>query len=484
LILVAMAISASCAPKQPVAVRPPAASPPARASTEVQASQRPAAPSIDPSSIQREIQRRRDALSFAKGRLESYPPGGAGRDQKALESWISATEQQVARLEAIRKEIQGTSPATDPSGRARGSERLAAQLLECLALESLEPPVPVQEARVRVKEETKVSWDILRSDYAKGDCAAVLQEYRSVTGAHSGVFVPADVELKRALCLSRSGKRKEAIQVLETLLASGDHLVDTHQIEYHLANWLFEEGELDRAGQRYQSLLEGGTERDRWADLARLRMEQIRLRRGEAAPAAQPIEKPQKPAVAAQPAAPEAQGKVVNEKPPLSGAPAPEGHGGPVKQSAGPAPGEPSHPPGQTSEPAPLSSKPAEPGFQEMQLARVQEAQRLLDGEKYEEAIRVFQQVEGADLDPQVKKGIQEAQDRYADKRRREAASLVLKAHGETPSGNRKALLVQALQILRETNERYPGNKYASKIEQNIQDVTEQIRKMDPEFRP
>ncbi|MGQ9655599.1 MAG: hypothetical protein ACUVXD_16190, partial [Thermodesulfobacteriota bacterium] len=83
-----------------------------------------------------------------------------------------------------------------------------------------------------------------------------------------------------------------------------------------------------------------------------------------------------------------------------------------------------------------------------------------------------------------VKKGIQEAQDRYADKRRREAASLVLRAHGETPSGNRKALLLQALQILQETNASYPSNKHASKIEQNIKDVIQQIRKMDPEFNP
>lgn len=472
---------ASCAPKQQVALRQPAAGPSVRTPAEAHAAQRAAAPAIDLSRIQGEIQRRREAISAARGRLEQS--SGAGGDRTALDSWIRATEEQVARLEAMRKELQGLPPAPDASQRAKRSQRVAEQLLECLALAPLEPPLPAQEARARVKEETRVSWDILRSDYARGDCAAVLQEYRAVTGNHTGVAVPADVQLKRALCLSRSGKRREAIQVLEKLLAGGDQLVDIQQIHYHVANWLFEEGELDKAAQRYQSVLEGGSERDRWADLAKLRIEQIRLRRGEGIPR-QPLERPAEPASGASVGGSSPAGSIGNERPPMSRPTGPEARERPLGAPTGPAPGEPPKPSVQPAEQGVFPSKTAEPGPQEVQLAKVQEAQRLLEGEKYEEAIRVFQEVEGSDLEPQVRKGIQEAQDRYADKRRREAASLVLKAHGETPSGNRKALLVQALQILQETNARYPSNKHASKIEQNIKDVIQQIRKMDPEFRP
>ncbi len=472
---------ASCAPKQQVAVRQPAAGPPGRPPAEVQAAQRAAPASVDPSVIQREIQRRRDALSTAKGRLEQSS-GSAGKgEQMALDSWIRATEEQVARLEAMRKELQALPPATDASERAKRSQRLAEQLLECLALAPLDPPMPAPEARPRLKEETRVSWDILRSDYARGDCAAVLQEYRAVTGAHSGVAVPADVQMKRALCLSRSGKRREAIQVLEKMLAGEDQLVDVQQAQYHVANWLFEEGELEKAAQRYQSVLEGGAERDRWADLAKLRIEQIRLRKGEGIPP-QPAGRPMEPTAVAPVGGSSPEGGVGNEKRPMPRPPVPGAQERPPGAPPGPAQGEPPKPSVQPAEPAASPSKGTEPGFQEVQLAKVQEAQRLLEGERYEEAIRAFQEVEGADLEPQVKKGIQEAQDRYAEKRRREAASLVLKAHGETPSGNRKALLVQALQILQETNARYPNNKHAAKIEQNIKDVTQQIRKMDPDF--
>jgi hypothetical protein len=39
------------------------------------------------------------------------------------------------------------------------------------------------------------------------------------------------------------------------------------------------------------------------------------------------------------------------------------------------------------------------------------------------------------------------------------------------------------LEILEETNKRYPNNRYAGKIQQNINDVIGQIRAIDPGFR-
>jgi outer membrane protein assembly factor BamD (BamD/ComL family) len=115
-------------------------------------------------------------------------------------------------------------------------------------------------------------------------------------------------------------------------------------------------------------------------------------------------------------------------------------------------------------------------------LARLQEAQKLLEEERYEEAIVAFGQVEAQEYREQASKGIQEAQDRYAEKRRKEAAALVLKAREETGQA-RKASLLKALEILEETNRRYPNNRYAAKIQQNINDVIGQIRAIDPGFR-
>jgi outer membrane protein assembly factor BamD (BamD/ComL family) len=131
----------------------------------------------------------------------------------------------------------------------------------------------------------------------------------------------------------------------------------------------------------------------------------------------------------------------------------------------------------------PQTQKPPGSSVQEVQIARLQEAQRLLENEKYEEAIQAYQGVQGVDFEPQARKGIQEAQDRYAEKRRRDAASLVLKAR-EEGGGNRKANLLKALEILQDTNKRYPNNRYAPKIDQNIQDVIGQVRAIDPGFRP
>jgi outer membrane protein assembly factor BamD (BamD/ComL family) len=131
----------------------------------------------------------------------------------------------------------------------------------------------------------------------------------------------------------------------------------------------------------------------------------------------------------------------------------------------------------------PSGQRPAEQPGQEGQSARLQEAQRLLDNDRYEEAIEAFQKVEGPEQSAQARKGIQEAQDRYAEKRRREAAALVLKAR-EEGGANRKANLVKALEILQDANKRYPNNRYAPKIDQNIQDVVGQVRAIDPSFRP
>jgi tetratricopeptide (TPR) repeat protein len=331
-----------------------------------------------------------------------------------------------------------------------------------------------------VTEETKVVWDPIRSAYSKGDCVWAIQEHEAMSKAHPGALVPTDIEVIRGICFGRTGRRQDAIRVLDPLLAGGQaQTVDAQQIQYLVANWLFEEGQLDRAGERYQALLESNRERDRWAELAKLRLEQIRLRRGETGPSpALPPEQAPGAATGAPPreAAPE---MAPGERPSFA-LPPPQAPDPVTRPSGSPAaspatvPAPPDQAPG---------GKPPEPSAQEVQTARLREAQQLLEAEKYEEAIQAYMRVEGPESEAQARKGIQEAQDRYAEKQRRDAASLVLKAR-EEGSANRKANLVKALEILQETNKRYPNNKYAPKIQQNIQDVIGQIRAIDPGFRP
>lgn len=462
-----LAFAGSCttppltSPKRPVTRAPSSALPEPTPSTATEAQPLALRPPLDPSVIDQEIQRRKKALELARDQLDQIPPGP---EKEPLASWIRVLEQQMRRLESLRETLVGWSSSAEPEVADGMNERVAALLLECLTLDPLKPPEATATAPPSITEETRLSWEPVRSAYGQGDCTEALAKYEALSRTHPLALIPADVQILRALCLGRAGNRQEAIQILEPLLLGQAHLVDAQYLQYLLANWLFQEGLLDRADVTYRSLLEGIKERNRWADLADLRLLQIRLRLGESAPAGPTL-------ASAEPQI----GKFPKTEPSSEAGPSAE-----RKLSTGPPflQGE-----GETSE-QPPSMASATPSIMEARAARLEEAQRLLESERYGQAIAAFQDLLGTEYETLAQEGIQQTQDRYAEKRRREAADLVLKAHNETKRGKRKDLLVQALGILSDTNNQYPGNRYAAKIDKNIRDVVAQIQGIDPDFQP
>lgn len=464
---VALGLSA-CAPRR--AVTPPAEAVPAPvpAPQALPSQAVVEAEPLDLSSVDKEILRRQSALVSAKAKRAEL----TGARRAVLDAWITAVEDQVDRLKEISAQARTLASVADPQEKARRSQRLAALLLECLALAPLDPPAP---AGSGVVEETRVSWEPLRAAFQKGDCTWLLQEHEALSRTQPQVVTPQDVEVMRGICLGRAGRKAEALKILEPLTKQGA-MLDVQQVRYLTANWLFEEGQLEAAAQRYRALLDAGQDRERWAELAKLRLEQIRLRKGEITPPQVAAERPTGPAL---PSGQEPQAPPVSfpaREPLLLPTPQPS----PVVER----PQEPQSAavPSSVASPGSQMEPPLSARTQEVQMARLQEAQRLLDAEQYEEAIRTFQQVRGQDYQERAQKGIQEAQDRYAEKRRKEAASLVLKAR-EEGGANRKTNLLKALKILEETNRAYPNNRYSAKIQQNIQDVISQIRAIDPGFR-
>jgi tetratricopeptide (TPR) repeat protein len=291
-----------------------------------------------------------------------------------------------------------------------------------------------------------------------------LQRLEALRKEHPEALVPQDVQVIQALCLGRSERRSEAIAVLERLLLSEARLLDTQYLQYTLANWYFEEGLLDRAEKTYTSLLMSSQERSRWAELASIRLEQIRLKQGPGAALAS--EAPMRPGTAPRTSSTE------QVLPPSGGVP--------VSSSQETLPQE------ETSgeEFPPPKEVASVPTILDLRASRLEEAKGLLENEHYEEAIAAFQSLLGTEYDAQAQEGIQEAEDRYAQKRRKEAAVLVLKARREGDLGKRKDLLVRAWEILRETVARYPGNRYAERIRRNMEDVLLQIREIDPAYEP
>lgn len=466
-------VFAACAPRK--AVTPPGDAAPQGTGRQPQVV-RPwtgEAELLDLGLVEREIRKREAAVASARSKREELTP----TRRAVLDAWTTALEDQIARMREVIREARSLTSVADPQERTRRSQRLTGLLLECLSLSPLEPPLAA--GGPRVVEETRISWEPLRSAYQRGDCAWLLQEHEALSRTHSEMSTPLDVQMMRGICLGRSGKRQEALRILEPLAGQAS-LLDAQQVRYLTANWLFEEGQLEKAAERYKALLETGQEREKWAELARLRLEQIKLRKGEPplqqAEAPRPLEQQAPPALAPQePQAPSL------SFPPREPIPPPAAQAPPVREKPPEEQAGATQP--QQIPPAPTQPPPQfQGGAQEVQLARLQEAQRLLDAEQYEEAIQTYQQVQGPAHEEQVRKGIQEAQDRYAEKRRKEAADLVLKAREEGGS-KRKANLLKALEILEETNRRYPNNRYAAKIQQNIQDLIGQIRAIDPAFR-
>jgi tetratricopeptide (TPR) repeat protein len=394
--------------------------------------------------LQQEIDRRASALERARQQISVRAPN------PELPSWVREMEAQKHCLENLETDLR-TGSGAEGADRGEAAEKVAAALLDCLALGPVYTPPGTS-----IVEETSVSWAPVRNAYERGDCIETLRRYQNLVTAHPQSTVPADVQVFRALCLNRTGRRQEALEALESVLTDKAQLLDSQYLVYLLANWLFEAGRLEQAEENYRLLLENDAERNRWAELAKLRLDQIGLRQGKA------------PLAQAGPGRTEAATSEVNVAPP--GAPS-------SSDVVVSATGVPTTPRSETSAApsAPVSGARA---------AQLEEADRLLDSEHYEEAIAAYQGLLGTQYDGAAQQGMQRAQDGYAEKQRRDAASLVLQASKESNKQERKTLLIRALELLQEVNARYPANEYADKIHRNISDVVRQIQEIDPWFRP
>jgi tetratricopeptide (TPR) repeat protein len=390
--------------------------------------------------------------------VQIYP----GPQRDVMDSWIKALEEQITRLEEIRDEME-VYPATGPrNDQTVMAEHLAGNLLECIALAPLEAPA---EAGLLGVEET-LSWGSVRLAYKREDCAEANEQYEAQMNAVPAGVVPVDVQVQRAICLSRSGKYNEAIQLLEHLLEEEVELLDAQYLRYLLANWQFQESLLDRAGETYQSVVHRAREREHWEELAKVRIAQIRLQRGEPLteePATTLVDSEGASTLAAAPSwSVSPQEEIQSIEPPSVEAPTRD----PQMDTAA------------------ASDEKVVPSIYEIRDAKLQEAQKLLDSEQYEGAVIAYRTLLGTEYDSMAQEGIQQAQNLFAEKGRRQAASLVLRAHGEADAKSKKALMIQALRLLQDINARYPGNRYAVKVQQNIRDVVDQIQGMDPDFNP
>jgi tetratricopeptide (TPR) repeat protein len=329
----------------------------------------------------------------------------------------------------------------------------AGRIMECLAVAPLGSPTGQAGAPSVGAAPAADTWNTTRLAYKRGDCVGVLNENNALLMSSPDAMVPTDVEVMQALCLSRTGRRQEAIKAMDSLLLGQVQLLDAQYLHYLLGNWLFEEKQAERAAETYRAVLNEAQERDRWAALAKLKLDQIDMRREEwiSVPTSRTSEE-----------AGDESPVLVTTKPPQDFEPAVKKPSETIVVSKG---------------------QPAETPVETARSAHLREAESYLESGRYVEAIEAYQALLGSEYDSRAQEGIQVAQDRYALGRRREAASLVLNAHAKSDPQERKAFLERALGVLEAVNRKYPNNRYAAKIDQNKRDVIERIQEIDPNFR-
>ena len=118
----------------------------------------------------------------------------------------------------------------------------------------------------------------------------------------------------------------------------------------------------------------------------------------------------------------------------------------------------------------------------ELERQKYEKAIKLVESEQYDEAILLFDQLQGTQYEAQAEEDKAMAINLLARTSRTKAGELFLQAMQEEDVEMRKTYLVESYRLLKGVIDRYPHSQYAEKIGRNLADVCAEIEKVDPEF--
>ena len=102
----------------------------------------------------------------------------------------------------------------------------------------------------------------------------------------------------------------------------------------------------------------------------------------------------------------------------------------------------------------------------------------------YDAAIAVFSELEGTEYHDRARKRIDELSLTAAKIERRRAADLFVRSMKTDDLENRKQLLIESRQVLKDILRKYPGVDVAEKVEGNIRTVEKKMNEYDPMLLP
>jgi len=116
----------------------------------------------------------------------------------------------------------------------------------------------------------------------------------------------------------------------------------------------------------------------------------------------------------------------------------------------------------------------------EAEQQKFDEAVKLLENQKYEEAIALFNQLGEGPFADDAAENKRVAVDELARLNRTKAGNLFLQARQTTDPAMKKKYLLESYTLLKDTLLRYPENHYADKIRRNLEGVQTEMNRLYP----
>ena len=109
-------------------------------------------------------------------------------------------------------------------------------------------------------------------------------------------------------------------------------------------------------------------------------------------------------------------------------------------------------------------------------------ANRLFESDDFDEAIELYEELEGTVYKPEAEEKKRFAIDGLARTQRLKAGQLFLQARNCTNAEQKKKYLLESYNVLKNVLDTYPNNTYADRIIKNLTDVRAEIEKVYPGF--
>ncbi len=334
---------------------------------------------------------------------------------------------------------------------------------------------PEKETHPQPVEDFFVKRKIILDRYLSGDYQGVIDECVELESAFGPDSLTSEIGLLFAESLSKRGMLKEAVNIGEKIVRELEGKPDIIYLRADLIEWLLELGKRDKAAQSYEKLTDNLDEREVILGRVKNSMEGLTQEKGPYVQKAPPGEGPGKEVGSSEPQRIETILKEVEKlvgKHDFMGAEMLLIKGRLRLQD---------DPNAEVLEQAFKTVELAEERYRDRlsnQRKTIEMARRLIDEEKYEEAISSLEPLENSnenDIDVQKIKDL--AVEKLINREINRAAKIFLQAKKASDPKRKKELLLNSHDILKKLVEKYPSSTMINKLNNYLMRVNDELKR-------